>query len=106
MKRRIAAILFVVVIAGMLSAAGIRPIQHLKGTLLWQQANICGVSDYVALPVMQNIFLTGKFVPTRGLFRGCSLDAIGSSYTAEGCRYFAVDKYTITCDQVYTGGHR
>lgn len=106
MKRTIAVIIFVVVIASMLSAAGIRPIQPLQGILQWERANVCGVSDYVSLPVMDKVYLTGNFKPTHGLFEGCTLKAVGSPYTLEGCKLFAVDQYTITCDSVNTGGHR
>ena len=106
MKKTIAVIILVVVIGSMLSAAGPRQITPLMGTLKWQRVNVCGVSDYVSLPVMDNVYLTGRFEPTQGLYQGCSIQASGSPYTLEGCKYFAVDKYTITCDQARAGGHR
>jgi hypothetical protein len=106
MKKTIVVIILVVVIGTMLSAAGPRQITPLFGTLRWQRVNVCGVSDYVSLPVMDNVFLTGTFAPTQGLFQGCSIQASGSPYTLEGCKFFAVEKYTITCDNASSGGHR
>ena len=106
MKKTIVVIILVVVIGSMLSAAGPRNITPLIGTLQWHQASVCGVSDYVALPVMDNVFLTGSFQPTQGLFQGCTIQATGSSYSFEGCKYFAVEKYSISCNDARAGGHR
>ncbi len=106
MKRTIAVIILVVVIGSMLTAAGIRTTQSLQGTLRWTRGSVCGVSDYVSLPVMDNVFLTGKFVPTNGLVQGCTLNAMGSAYTVGSCQYFAVDRYSIACDHSSSGGHR
>jgi hypothetical protein len=106
MKKVIVIITVVILIGTMLSAAGPRPVNPMMGTLEWQRVNVCGVSDYVSLPVMENLYLTGRFQPTQGLLQGCTIQATGSPYTLEGCKYFAVDKYTITCDQARAGGHR
>ena len=73
------------------------PTQSLQGNLRWQNASWCGVADYVPLQVMTNVYLTGKFKPTQGLFQGCQISATGFFYNVGQCRYFSVSTYKLTC---------
>ena len=99
MKKTLVLMVLVVVVGALLTAA--KPVppayQTLEGTLRWQRASVCGVSDFVALPVMTNVYLTGNFAPTRGLVRGCTIGATGYYYDVGACTYFAVEEYTIRC---------
>lgn len=97
MKRKIVALVLLIAIATLLSAAANRPIERLDGILHWKPSIICGVPDYVSLPVMDKVYLTGNFKPTHGVAEGCTIHAFGSPYMIEGCRLFAVARYTIDC---------
>ena len=106
MKKTFAVIVVVILVGSLLTAAAPRKLQNLQGILHWQRANICGVSDFVSLPVMTNAYLTGNFAPTQGLFQGCHIAATGYYYTTGPCYYFAVDRYSLTCSAAGGGGER
>jgi hypothetical protein len=99
MKKLIVVIVLVVLMGLLLSAAAPipPPTQTLQGRLRWQRNSICGVSDYVSTEAMTNVYLTGKFTPTRGLLVGCQVTATGNFYRAGQCDYFNVDAYKISC---------
>ncbi len=98
-KVMVLAVLFI--LAGFLLTAAAQlppPTAALHGTLAWQRASVCGVSDYVPAPVMANVYLTGKFIPTNGVLNGCHLDATGFYYsTSPACNYFFVQTYQVVC---------
>ena len=106
MKRTIAVMVVVILVGSLLTAAAPLKPQTLQGILHWQHANVCGVSDFVPLPVMTNAYLTGNFAPTQGLFQGCHIVAIGYYYKTGPCYYFAVDRYSISCSAARGGGGR
>jgi hypothetical protein len=106
MKKTIAVIVLVILVGSTLTAAAPLKLQTLQGTLHWQHVNVCGVSDFVPLPVMTNAYLTGNFAPTHGLVQGCHIAAIGYYYNTGACYYFAVDEYAISCTQARGGGKR
>jgi hypothetical protein len=106
MKKTIAVIVLVILVGSLLTAAAPRKLDTLQGTLQWQHVNICGVSDFVPLPVMANAYLTGNFAPTNGILQGCHITATGFFNNTGLCNYFAVDKYQISCTQIQGRGIR
>ena len=99
MKKSIVAIILVGLVGILLTAAVPvpPPNQTLTGTLRWQRASVCGVSDYVPLPVMTNVYLIGNFKPTNGTLQGCHIEAQGTYFKTNTCTYFAVDKFKVVC---------
>ncbi len=68
-----------------------------KGTLRYGRNNICSISDYIALPVMDNLYLTGKGFPTQGQYNGCQIRANGYLVAAKPCRIFMVTDSSLMC---------
>ena len=99
MKKTIV-VLLVVLVAVLLTAAIPAPTK-LTGTLRYSRASVCMLPDYIALPVMQNVYLRGFGFPTQGQYQGCRIDAVGyfdiTSSTARGCKVFNVSKAVIVC---------
>jgi hypothetical protein len=93
-------IALVLLAAILLMAATPAPLQKLSGTLRFDRANICGLPDYVALPVMDNVYLKGLVFPSTGQFQGCHIDALGLyriSPSSSQCKVFDVRSVSITC---------
>ncbi len=99
-------LLVLVFVVGILLTAAVPvppPTETLQGKLLWQRNNICGVSDYVSTEAMTNVYLTGKFNPTRGLLVGCQIQATGFFYRTGQCDYFNVSTSKIACPTFPSG---
>jgi len=73
------------------------PTQQISGTLRWTRSSTCMLQDYVALPVMENIYLRGWGFPTQGQFQGCSIHATGTYLNIGSCKVFQVTSSVITC---------
>jgi hypothetical protein len=73
--------------------------QFISGTLGYSRNNVCMISDIVALPVMDNVYLVGKGFPTHGQFRGCHIYAEGTYISLETCKVFQVARARISCGQ-------
>ena len=99
MKKNMVVVVLIVLVWVLLTAASPLPPpnQALKGMLRWQNASVCGVSDYVPLTSMDNIYLTGKFKPTNGVLQGCQIVATGFRYDTGSCKYFFVQTFRIAC---------
>jgi hypothetical protein len=95
MKKTILITLAILLVAVLTSASHPVPLQRLQGTLLWERNNICGLPDYVPLPVMENVYLVGNGFPTSGQFQGYGIDAWGTFGKIDGCRVFLVSTYTL-----------
>jgi hypothetical protein len=89
------------VVAILLVAAAPITAQKLSGTLRYGHANICGIPDFIALPVMDNIYLRGPGFPTQGQYAGCQITAVGNfaitSSSVGQCKVFEVSRATIVC---------
>ena len=100
----------VLLVAVLLMAAVPAPLQRLSGTLAYSRASICQLPDYIALPVMENIYLKGLGFPTEGQYAGCHIEAYGRYVTppsstdiARGqCVVFQVSKSSIACPDAST----
>jgi hypothetical protein len=55
------------------------------------------ISDYIALPVMENVYMVGKGFPTRGQLLGCGIVATGYYLSTGPCRIFQVTSSSISC---------
>ena len=73
------------------------PSQRLSGTLLFSRNNVCMIRDYIALPVMENVYLQGKGFPTVGQFQGCWIEATGNYISIGTCRVFQVSSSRVLC---------
>jgi len=92
-------------VAVLLTAAVPAPTQKLSGTLHYSRANICMIPDYIALPVMDNIYLKGFVFPTHGQYQGCRIDAFGryaNSFGTSQCKVFEVSNAVISCPSTGT----
>jgi hypothetical protein len=90
----------VLLVAVLLMAATPAPIHKLSGTLRFDRANICGIPDYVALPVMDNVYLLGADFPSQGQYQGCHIEALGNYRISTGtsqCKVFQVRSVNIVC---------
>jgi len=76
------------------------PVHRISGTLRYNRASTCMVPDYVALPVMENVYLKGVGFPTHGQFQGCRINALGKyliSSSNSQCKVFEISNAVIIC---------
>ena len=103
--KKISVIILVVLVAALLGAASPTPkpvpppAQSLSGMLSYSHSNICMIRDFIALPVMENVYLIGKGFPTQGQYQGCRIDAAGSYISFGVCKVFQATSTRISCPQ-------